>query len=67
MQNQNHNALTIIEMQLAVGAQMQQNFMIESKHHVINEYKQTHVFFLKSKITRYFDQTAQAIHGMFKV
>ena len=58
MQNQNHNALTIIEMQLAVGTQMQQNFMTENKHHVINEYKQ---------ITRYFDQTAQAIHGMFKV
>ena len=33
MQNQNHNALTIIAMQLAVGAQMQQNFMTESKHH----------------------------------
>ena len=32
VQNQNHNVLTIIEMQLAVGAQMQQNFMTESKH-----------------------------------
>ena len=44
VQNQNHNALTIIEMLLAVGAQMQQNFMTKSKHHVINEYKQMHIF-----------------------
>ena len=40
VQNHNHNALTIIEMLLEVGAQMHKNFMIKSKHHEINEYKQ---------------------------
>ena len=66
VQKQNHNALTIIEMLLEVSAQMQQNFTTESKHYVIN--KQTNAsFFLKSKITRCFDQTTQDIHGVFKV
>ena len=35
--------LRIIEMLLEVSAQMQRKFIIESKHHMIDKYKQKHV------------------------